>query len=84
MLVKEKYKDLKESCVKVHLTCKNCLAGFYSAKELVKWYGDCECEIVSYEKDYGEGRPAIRSYLLIHSDKDYDEEIMKARRKNGN
>lgn len=82
MLVKEKYKDSKETSIKVHVSCYPFLAGFYTAEELIKWYGDCECEDISYEKDYGEGMPAIRSYLLIHTDKNYDKEIMKERKNN--
>ena len=79
MLVKERFKDSKETSIKVHVSCYPFLAGFYTAAELIKWYGNCECEWVSYEKDYGEGRPAIRSYLLIQSDENYDREILGER-----
>ena len=66
--------------IKTHLSCgSGGIDGFYSAEELRKWYGDCQAEIVSYEKDYGDGAVAIRSFLQIYTDINYDEEIKAER-----
>lgn len=80
MLIKDRYKDSTNKNIKTHLSCKNGIVGFYTAEELIKYYGECESTIISYEKDYGfdeDSGPiiAIRSYLLIDSDIDYDKEI---------
>ena len=85
MLVKERYATRNDQCVKTHLSCGGGgIVGFYTAAELTKWYGDCECSIEGYEKDYGDGAIAWRTFLLIQTDKNYDKEIMEARKQNGN
>lgn len=78
--IKERYKNSKETHIKTHLTCESGIVNWYSAEELIKWYGDCDSQIVYYEKDYGDCHPAIREYLLIHSDINYDKEIMEERK----
>lgn len=43
----------------------------FSSQELLKRYGDCECETITYEKDFGfdeEDNPiiALISYLAVY------------------
>lgn len=60
--------------IKTHLVINgvdNGISGYFSGKELIENYGECECETIEYEKDYGEdeeGRPmiAMRSYLAVY------------------
>ena len=82
MLIKDRYKDNTDSTftIKTHLSCKRGIVGFYTASELIKYYGECNSTIISYEKDYGFNEEkgnmiVIRNYLLIDSDIDYDKEI---------
>ena len=82
-LVKDRYGKSNATDIKTHLDCEIGIVGFYTAQELVKWYGDCLCETEYYEKDYGDGVVCIRSYLQIHSDKNYHKEIMAERAYNG-
>ena len=60
------------------------MTNWYYPDELVKWYGNCECSMKYYQKDYGEddyGRPiiAIRSFLIVYANQDFDEQIIKER-----
>lgn len=74
--IKDRYKDDNSTrTIKTHLSCKCGIVGFYTAQELIKYYGECDSAIIYYEKDYGDNAVAIRNYLLIDSDIDYDKEI---------
>lgn len=91
-LVKEHFTDLEKTYKeKTHVRLKSenyvdrGITNWYTPKELVKYYGDCKCERVYYEKDYGEdehGRPniALRDFLVVYADKDYDKEIEEERK----
>lgn len=93
-LVKEHFKNLESGYEeKTHVRLKEQnymdrgITGFYTPKELVEYYGDCQCERVYYEKDYGcdeYNRPciAIRDFLVVYADKDFHSEIMATRKKN--
>lgn len=60
--------------IKTHIVVNgvdNGISGYFSGQELIEKYGECECETIEYEKDYGldeEGRPmiAMRSYLAVY------------------
>lgn len=74
MTVKELLKDSKkEILIKTHIrSVGNGIAGFYSPAWLIEHYGECECYIEEYEKDYGDGLIDIRRFLQIE---DIKEEI---------
>ena len=71
----EKVKDhvnSKTESVKTHIIINGKDTGIshLSGKELIEKYGDCECEIIRYEKDYGNDGDgpiiAIRSFLQVY------------------
>lgn len=69
------YVNANEKSIKTHIVVNGIDYGYtgsFSGEELIKKYGECECETISYEKDYGEdedGAPiiAIRSFLAIYT-----------------
>lgn len=84
MTVNEMFKDSNEKKIKTHLTCTSGfrgIEGFFDAEELREFYGNCECWIESYEKDYGDG-VVTRQFLMIETNKSYTKEIMEKRDKN--
>ena len=85
MLIKDRYSNSEEKSIKTHLTCgPGGITGFYTPKELIKYYGNCESVIIYYEKDYGNDMPVIRSFLLIETDVDYNKKIMEERNEKNN
>lgn len=70
----KEYVNPKTESVKTHIVVNgvdNGISGYFSGQELIEKYGECECETIEYEKDYGEdeeGRPmiAMRSYLAVY------------------
>ena len=85
MLVKELLKESNAKSINTHIGDKESsyLLGFFSASELIKWYGNCECKEDEYEEleeDDGEVWFTF-NYLVIYTDKDYRDEILKERGK---
>ncbi len=86
MTVKELLKDSTSKSINTHIGDKESsyLLGFFSASELIKWYGNCECEEEEYEEfeedDDGAFCFTIK-YLVIYTDKDYRDKILKERGK---
>lgn len=67
MTVREMYKNSNKKYIKTHIASVGLgIAGFYDADWLVEHYGDYECEIKEYEKDYGDGVVGTRSFLQIY------------------
>lgn len=72
--VKE-FVNQEESKIKTHIVINGVDYGIdknFTGKELIEKYGDCECETINYEKEYGEdeeGRPmiSIRSFLAVYT-----------------
>lgn len=71
--VKEFLKDNGGKEIKTHIITNGVDEGprSFSSQELVEKYGNCECETITYEKDFGfdeEDRPiiALISYLAIY------------------
>lgn len=93
-IIKEKFDKDNTNCdMSVHVVLKEQgyrdrgFTGRYTPAELVKWYGDCECEHEYWEKEFGyedDGRPVIGTLdcFVVYAEKDYHEEIMKEREKN--
>lgn len=87
MIVKDYITQMGSGTNKVHLRINgedNGITGFYTNEELIQYFGDCSCEVVSYEKDYGDGAIAIRSFLAIYinrADRVIDDLIQIIRKK---
>ncbi len=86
MLVKELLKESNAKSINTHIgdNESSYLLGFFSASELIKWYGNCECkkeEYEDFEEDDGEVFCFTFKYIVIYTDKDYRDEILKERGK---
>lgn len=69
--LKELLKDhyINDNSIKTHVVVNGIdrgITGFYTREYLLANYGECDAEIEEYEKDYGDGEIAIRSFLAVH------------------
>ena len=67
------YVNANENSIKTHIIVNGTDTGIshFSGKELIEKYGECECETITYEKEFGfdeEDKPiiALISYLAIY------------------
>ena len=84
MLVKELLKESNAKSINTHIGDERCnyLMGFFSAKELIKYYGECECKQETYEdleQDVDSEVIINFRFLIIYSDDNYSDEILKER-----
>ena len=70
-LMETNKKYFNSNNIKTHIRpngVDNGITGFYTKDYLLGNYSNNEAKIVEYEKDYGDGAIAIRSFLAIDVD----------------